>query len=405
MTDQTNPNDNNGRKLRGRRRLIFSEKNVRTLPVRRKQYVVWDGGLGRGAGEVSRGLHILISPMGAKSYRSMYYFPGSSKSYSRHLGRVGDGGMTLAEARKLCRQDREKARQGIDPRSDDPSKSDSYASAVNDYVDRVQIGQERNVRAEDCRQVLLNNCKEWWPRPVATIRATEIQRLLELIRDGDEKSGAKPRPYLANLLYARMKPFFAWCAKPQIGKLKLSPMLGLDQPFASAKRRERVWFKKAGADEAIKTLWAVADKLGGVKGQYLKALLLTGKRKSALAEMKWEQIEQTDKGWFWNAPEGRKNKRLHAVPLSMIVQRILHPRQNTGFVFPGNRNGRIEAGAALTRMIIKAGAMDDFLLHGCRHIAETKMAELKVPQHIRDRLFDHAEGRGSGATYDHHEYE
>ena len=54
MTDQTNPNDNNGRKLRERRRLIFSEKNVRTLPVRRKQYVVWDGGFGRGAGQVGQ---------------------------------------------------------------------------------------------------------------------------------------------------------------------------------------------------------------------------------------------------------------------------------------------------------------------------------------------------------------
>ena len=112
-----------------------------------------------------------------------------------------------------------------------------------------------------------------------------------------------------------------------IGKLKLSPMLGLDQPFGGAKRRERVWFKKAGADEAIKTLWAVADKLGGVKAQSLKLLLLTGKRKSALADMKWEEIEQTDNGWFWNAPEGRKNKRLHPVPLSGLVQRILHPRQ------------------------------------------------------------------------------
>jgi hypothetical protein len=31
------------------------------------------------------------------------------------------------------------------------------------------------------------------------------------------------------------------------------------------------------------------------------------------------------------------------------------------------------------------------------------MAELKIPTHIRDRLFDHVEARGSGR--DHHEYE
>jgi hypothetical protein len=53
---------------------------------------------------------------------------------------------------------------------------------------------------------------------------------------------------------------------------------------------------------------------------------------------------------------------------------------------------------SLIETIIKAGAMADFFLHGVRHLAETKMAELKVPCHIRDRLFDHADDRGSGAT-------
>jgi integrase len=60
-------------------------------------------------------------------------------------------------------------------------------------------------------------------------------------------------------------------------------------------------------------LWAGADQLGGVEAQYLRILLLTGKRKSALAAMKWDEIDQI---WFWTPPSGRKNKRLHAVPLA-----------------------------------------------------------------------------------------
>ena len=35
---------------------------------------------------------------------------------------------------------------------------------------------------------------------------------------------------------------------------------------------------------------------------------------------------------------------------------------------------------------------------------ESKLAELGVPAHIRDLLFDHAPARGSGAGYDHFEY-
>jgi len=304
----------------------------------------------------------------------------------------------------LCRQDRAKARAGIDPRVDDPSTSDTFKAAVDDYINRVQIAQDHRLRAEEGRRVLLADTRDWHNRAIGTIRAQEIQRRLELVRDGDVDGTLKPRPYLANLLYSRLKPLFDWCAKPQIGKIATSPMLGIDKPFRGAKRRERDWFKGAAADTAIKQIWAAADKLDNkVAGKYLKVLLLTGKRRTALAEMRWEHI---DDNWFWDAPGGRsKEKRLHAVPLSSLVQRILHPRQPGGFVFPGKRGGRLDASGTLTTWIINAGANEDFFIHGVRHICETKMAELKIPAHVRDRLFDHASGRGSGKVYDHHEYE
>jgi integrase len=381
--------------------MIFSELNLRSLPIRRKQYMVWDGGNGRGAGECCRGLGVLVSPMGAKSYRSLYYFPGSSKSYSRHLGRVGE--MTLDEAREQCRQDRAMARKGMDPRADDPVKSANYEAAVNDYVDRVQVAQDHRAKAEECRRTLLNDCKDWHARPLATIRNTEIQHLLERVRDGDDKRGLKARPYMANLLYARLKPFFAWASNPSIGKIKLSPMLGIDKPFSGETRRERDWFKGAAADDAIQQLWTAADQLGGVESRYLKVLLLTGKRTGALKQMRWDQIERMNSGLFWHAPKGNKTKRLHPVPLSNLTARILHPVQPTGFVFPGRAGGHIDDNS-LKSKIVKAGATPDFFLHGCRHIVETKMAELKIQRHIRDLLLDHVSGRGAGKVYDHFEY-
>jgi integrase len=315
--------------------------------------------------------------------------------------------MTLAEARAQCREDRALARKGMDPRADDPSTSDKYEAAVNDYVDRVQIAKHHNIKAEECRRTLLNDCDEWHNRPLATIRNTEIQHLLDRVRDGDEKRGLKARPYMANLLYARLSSFFDWCAKPSIGKIKVSPVLGIDKPFVGEKRRERPWFKGATADDAIKMIWGSADGLDDrVAGKFLKVLLLTGKRRTALAGMRWEQIEHQSSGLFWQAPKGNKNKRLHSVPLSGLVARILHPPQQTGFVFPGNSAGHINVDSpSFLKNIIKAGAMDDFFLHGCRHIVETKMGELKIPHHIRDLLLDHSPGRGSGKVYDHHEYE
>ena len=377
---------------RAKNRKLFTEANVLTLRLKRKQYMVWDGSAGRGSGDVARGLGILVSPTGTKSYRSTFYFPGSPKSHSRHLGRVGE--ISLEKARTLCRQDRADARNGIDPRAKDPATSDKYKGAVEEYIKREQIGRHQNISAKAAERILLKDCEDWWERPVATIRPQGIQARLELICNGDPDRDLKPRPYLANLFYARMRTFFNWCAKPTVGKLQLSPMLGIDKPSKSAKRREREWFKDAAGDQAIKTLWAVADKLDKVEGQYLKCLLLTGKRKSALAEMCWEELEPD---WFWNAPQTNiKNKRLHSVPLPSLVQRVLHPRQQSGYVFPGRRDGRIEVDGRLQKKIIEAGAMSDFFFHGVRHLAETKLAKLKIPAHIRDMLFDHVPDRGSG---------
>ena len=391
----------------------FTEKNVLQLPVRSKQYVVWDTGTNG-----VKGLAILVSPGGVRSYRSYYYFPGSSKPHSRNLGRVGE--MSLAKARDLCRADRSGARAGTDPRASDPSKSDSYESAVNDYVTREQTGRKQNTPTmiKETKRILLRlslppsnrgienvpKVHPWYTRPLATIRAQEIQRELDLLRDGDKsRPGYKARPYLANGAFGRLRTFFLWCAKPSIGKITNNPMLGIDKPFTGNKRRERAWFKEDAADIAIRNIWNAAVSIKRTNGRYIKCLLLTGKRKTALAEMRWEHISDD---WFWSPPNPGKNKRLHGIPLTRLVVNNLGERKKSGFVFDSGFEGThiYVNGSLLQDKIIRRSGIKDFFLHGIRHLMETKMGELGVLPHIRDMILDHAPPRGSGSIYDHGTY-
>jgi integrase len=326
----------------------------------------------------------------------VFYFPGSSKPHSMNLGRVGE--MTLAEARERATAARKRAREGIDPKGDDVTKSADFKSAVEDYVRHWQIGKRKNATADECQRILLKACADWHQRPVATIRAQEIDALLCSIRDGDG-NGSKPRPYLANKVHGLLRTFFAWCAKPAIGKLKTSPMVGLDKPFDGEKPRERSF-----NDAEIKAIWRAANKIGGVEGRFLQALLLTGKRKGALSRMKWEHINAA---WFWEPPaaESTKNKRLLPVPLSTLTQSVMGKRQAQGYVFPGPvEQTHYSDDGVLHRKVRRESKIADFFPHALRHTAETKLAELRVPPHIRDLLFDHQPMRGSGARYDHHEY-
>lgn len=52
----------------------------------------------------------------------------------------------------------------------------------------------------------------------------------------------------------------------------------------------------------------------------------------------------------------------------------------------------------------KLTGIEDFMPHAIRHTVETKLAELRVPPHVRDLLLDHASTRGSGKDYDHWDY-
>jgi integrase len=387
-----------GEKFRRKRapanRKQFTPKSVSTLkPKRDRQYLVWDEGTG-----AARGLAILVSPTGTKSYRAVYYYPGSPKPHYVNIGRVGelvpgDSEAEIEKARLRCRQARSKAKRGEDPRAGDASSSGSFETMLNDWTKHHQLAKRGNTSADETRTVLGTVCADWLALPIATIRPQQIEKLLWRIRDGDGDKRA--RPYLANRVHAHLKGLFAWCACKG-GPLTESPMAGMEKPWDKEKPRDLPWFKGAEADKAIKAIWAAAYEIGGDEERFLKLLLLTGKRRGTIAAMQWEQIDDT---WFWNAPPSTsKNKRTHPVPLSTLAQRVLGRRQERGRVFTLKRL------KSLQERVRELTGLGDFIFHGLRHIAETKLGELRVPPHVRDLLFDHAPARGAGAGYDHGAY-
>ena len=176
-------------------------------------------------------------------------------------------------------------------------------------------------------------------------------------------------------------------------------MIGLDKPFDGERPRERSF-----NDDEMSSVWRAANKIGGVEGRFVQALLLTGKRKGALSRMKWEHINAA---WFWEPPpsESTKNKRLLPVPLSALTQSVIGKRQRRDTCSRARQSTHTTTmTGSLRKRVRRESGIADFFPHALRHTAETKLAELRVPPHIRDLLFDHQPQRGSGARYDHHEY-
>lgn len=364
--------------------------------------------------DVLPGFHCRIRRGGSKTY-FLYYRTRAGKERRLKIARCDE--MVPERARDIARDAVEAVRKGADPaeakkaaRAHQSAQEETFAEAVEDYVTREQIGRRGNATAQEVRRTLLREGSTWSNRPLKDITAAEVRQRVEQIRDG--KKGVRPRPYLANRAFAYLRTFFAWCAEPGIDKVPASPMLGLRRPWEGEEERNRVF-----SDDELRALWQAAEafavdktmRTGRSAGAFLKVMMLTGKRRGALSRMRWDEIN--DEG-FWTPPavsrRKRGNKRLHPIPLPALARRIIQdlPRKDDNpYVFAGRSRGKhLDPGSPLAEDIREKSGVDDFFFHATRHTVETRLAELRVPPHIRDLLLDHAPARGSGAGYDHHHY-
>lgn len=350
------------------------------------------------------GFHVRIRRGGSKTY-FLHYRARDGRERRLKIARCDE--LVPERAREIARDLVERIRKGADPAAErqaarttpPPAPPETYAAAVADYIRREQQGRRQNATAGEVQRVLLKSGRAWHERPVASLTAAEIRRLLEDLRDGHT---GKARPYLANRMFSHLRAFFAWCAEPGIDKVQGSPMLGLKRPWEGETPRSRVF-----TDDELRALWRAADELAGAPGALLKVLMLTGKRKNDVAPMRWADLDE--RGRWQPSAQRRRNKRLHPTTLPRLALRVVLglPRlADNPHVFVGRRKGsHVDPGSALQGNIQALSGVEDFFYHACRHTVETRLAALRVPPHIRDLVLDHAPHRGAGADYDHHHYE
>jgi integrase len=368
-----------------------------------------------------RGFGIRITASGTRAFVLNYRHDAAGTGRRTNEFRVTVGGYpawSVAAARDEARRLKQRIDKGENPLAERQAKraavkaeklAETYEEAVEDYIKREQIGRRQNTTAPQVRQSLLREGQPWLPRPIGSITAAEIRRRLEAIRDGDESAKPKPikpRPYLANRHYAHLNAFFRWCLEPGIDLVKVNPMIGLRRPWEGEEARQRFY-----SDDELQAIWRAADAIDGTAGAFVKVAMLTGKRRGALSAMRWAEIGENG---TWTPPpdprQRKRNKRVHPVPLPGLVQRIIAPLRKVGrddetFVFAGRTAGsHLVPGSPLQKRVAELSGVADFMPHGLRHSVETRMAELRIPPHIRDAVLDHAPARGSGGGYDHYSY-
>jgi integrase len=304
-----------------------------------------------------------------------------------------------------------------------PPEADTFAAALQDYLDRVRRNLGPATFKEMKRTLERDFLPTWRNRPISSITRGDINRVIDTI-------AARGAEIHANRALAYIRTFFNWTVER--GRLPISPVSGMKAP-TKEHSRDRVL-----SDDELRWLWQACEVVGWPFGPLLKLLLLTAQRRDEVAGMERPELDLQKQTWTMPR-EKAKNNRAHEVQLSAAAIDVLNsiPRAGNGLVF--TMTGRTPvSGFSRVKLRIdtemvkarrrslgfpeddeqyrKAIGLSDgkplpvevprWTLHDLRRTAATGMARLGFPPHVVDKVLNHVSGtiRGVAAVYNRFAY-
>jgi integrase len=257
------------------------------------------------------------------------------------------------------------------------------------------------------------------------VRKDVIAMLDDVAENGTErkvdgkKVHAMGGPIAANRVLAAVRALCNWGIRR--GLVEVNPCALVDRPGNEAPRERTL------TAEEVKELWPHFESLGCPFGAFFQICLITGQRRTEVAEMRWVDVSLKAKTWTIPADQN-KSGRTHVVPLPSMAVDILTdlPRKTltekkgstkpSPFVFTsdgdvpiiGFSRAKERVGekvlAARQKATPEAEDMADWGIHDLRRTAATGMGRLGIAEFIISKLLNHAARGVTGRVYNTYEY-
>lgn len=275
----------------------------------------------------------------------------------------------LAEARK---QARILLSSPIEPQIEIPK----FPEAVNQFyaihVRTMSVSMQYQVKR------VIN---KYFAKRLALKRLDEITHH-DIVKVTDEL--AKRVPGEAIHVFGIIRIFFRWCVPRYISH---SPMEGLRAPARYIPR------KRVLTNVEIAEVWKAAEMVGYPFGTAIKLSLLWGTRWGEMISCRRAFIDDQERIITFPLT---KNGTQHTIPYGQLTAKILEavPRFNsTDLLFPGRDMATPWNGSGKAKWELKEVChIAPWQLLDLRRTFATKLAELKVPPHIVERLLNHKLG-------------
>jgi integrase len=247
----------------------------------RKRYAITDCG----PGWVS-GLKVRVTDKGAKSFILWRRYNGAKNPAARLLGKVGT--ITLDQAREKAREWIKMIRRGEDPRAverrardaNQESNAITFEKVFEEYLAKHVKSQRRAKDVE--REMRKDLLSRWKDKPLHEIARRDVIRMVDAVKERG--------PAQAHNVLGHAKTFFNWVIERNIYGIEFSPADKIKPGRLIGKKVSR---QRVLSDPEIKEFWRAAGRLGYPFGTLFQMLLLTGQRRSEIAEASWREFNKS----------------------------------------------------------------------------------------------------------------
>jgi integrase len=262
-----------------------------------------------------RGLRVRVMPSGERSFVLLARYRHGCAPTRRALG--GYPALGLAEAREKAREWRLLISRGIDPAQEQARKraaelrkqKTTFLAVAEDFI-REKLPSERK-RREVERDIRREFVPVRGARPITDITALDVRALIKRVRD-------EGKTYQAHNLLGHVRRLYNWAIGQHVYGIESSPCDRLKPREIIGEKKERTRILN---DAELRAAWRAADQIGYPYGPVFKLLMLTGQRKSEVAEARWSEFDLAKQ--IWTIPvERMKAGAAHVVPLSDMQWRF-----------------------------------------------------------------------------------
>ena len=345
------------------------------------------------------GLALQVQPSGARSWVLRFSVAGKR----REMGLGGFPDVTLADARRRARVEREKADMGVDPIAErkaaanilraDLAKAITFKSAALAYIEAHEPSWRNAKHGEQWRNTLESTYPTIGGLQVRDVALPHVLAVLQPIW--------RTKTETASRLRGRIESVLDWAtARGYREGLNPARWKGhLDHLLPSPRR-----IMKTGHHAALPVgeVGAFVQRLQaqqGIGARALEFVILTAARSGEARGAKWNEIDLD--AMTWTVPADRmKAHKEHRVPLSGAAVKLLRglPRiVGADLVFPAPRGGQLSdmsLVAVTRRMDVEA------VPHGFRSTFRDWCSErTNYPREVAEMALAHAIGNAVEAAY------